>query len=63
MNKDLEAMQHVGDGLSLSVLLGYFLGALPTMALLLTTIWTAIRIWEMCTVVGWRKSFNLWRGK
>jgi hypothetical protein len=64
MNKeDLGFMHSIGDAFSVSVLLGYFMGALPTVALVLTTIWTAIRIWEMCTVVNWRNQIRYWRGK
>lgn len=43
-------MQNLGDTFSLTVLFGYFFSGLPAIALLLTVIWTALRIWEMCTV-------------
>jgi hypothetical protein len=39
-------MEKVGDLISASVLLGWMAGALPTIATLLTIIWTSIRIYE-----------------
>lgn len=45
-----ENVAHVGDGISLSVLFGYFFAGLPTVALVLTIAWTAIRIYETETV-------------
>ncbi len=43
----------VGDVVSLSVLLGYFLAGLPVLATVLTIIWTALRIYETETVQRW----------
>jgi len=43
----------VGDVVSLSVLLGYFLAGLPVLATVLTIVWTALRIYEMETVQKW----------
>lgn len=43
-------MQNLGDAFSLTVLFGYFFSSLPVVALVLTIVWTALRIWEMCTV-------------
>lgn len=39
----------VGDAISLTVLFGYFLSALPTLAVVFTVIWTGIRIYETDT--------------
>lgn len=49
-----EVAMRVGDGVSVSVLIGYFVGALPTIALVLTITYTLLRLWEMKTVQGWR---------
>lgn len=43
------AAKYLGDGISLSVLLGTLANALPSIAALMTIIWTAIRIWETDT--------------
>lgn len=45
-NNSESVMTSMGDVFSLSVLLGYFLAGLPTIALLLTISWTVIRIYE-----------------
>lgn len=45
-----ENVAHIGDGFSLSILFGYFFAGLPTVALILTVIWTAIRIYETSTI-------------
>lgn len=50
MNNEVGSAMHVGDFLSLGVLIGYFVGALPIIATLLTIIWTGIRIYEMDTI-------------
>lgn len=50
---DSEIVTHFGDALSLTTLFGYFLAGLPTIALLLTVIWTALRIYETDTVQRW----------
>lgn len=52
MNNESD-MTHVGDTFSLTILIGYFLAGLPTVALLLTVIWTALRIYETRTVQRW----------
>lgn len=52
MNNESD-MTHVGDTFSLTILIGYFLAGLPTVALLLTVIWTALRIYETRTVQKW----------
>ncbi|WP_249258810.1 hypothetical protein, partial [Sphingobium yanoikuyae] len=46
---DQAAMKHVADGLSFGVLLGTIANILPSIAALMTIIWTAIRIWETDT--------------
>lgn len=48
-----EYFMKVGDVVSLSVLLGYFLAGLPVLATVLTIIWTALRIYETETVQRW----------
>lgn len=45
----------IGDAVSLTVLLGYFVSALPAVATFLTIVWTIIRIYEMDTVQRWLK--------
>jgi hypothetical protein len=51
---------NVGDAISLTVLFGWLVSALPAVATLLTIVWTALRIYEMCTVQRWlnRKKKN-----
>lgn len=46
-------MAHLGDVISLSILAGWLLAALPTITLLLTAVWTGIRIYETDTVQRW----------
>lgn len=48
-----ETVMHIGDVLSIGVLLGWLVAALPAIATLLTVIWTAIRIYETDTVQRW----------
>lgn len=45
-----DVVTKIGDVLSLSVLIGYFVSILPTIATVLTIIWTLLRIYEMPTV-------------
>lgn len=47
--KVIDVVAQVGDAVSLTVLVGYLLSALPTLAVLFTVIWTAIRIYETDT--------------
>lgn len=47
------AAKHVADGLSLGVLLGTLANILPSIAALMTIVWTLIRIWETDTVQRW----------
>lgn len=53
MNDFLSYVKTVGDVFSLSVLVSYFVGSLPILSLLLTVIWTGLRIYEMDTVQKW----------
>lgn len=48
-----EGLKHIADGLSVGVLLGTLANILPSIAALMTIIWTAIRIWETETVQRW----------
>lgn len=48
-----EVVKAGGDVISLGTLIGYFTGVLPVIATILTIAWTALRIWEMCTVQRW----------
>ena len=45
-----ESTKHTGDLLSLGVVLATIADWLPSVAALLTIVWTAIRIWETRTV-------------
>lgn len=49
-----ESTKHVFDALSVVTVLGTLVEFLPSIAALFTIIWTALRIWEMDTVRGWR---------
>lgn len=63
-NENLSTMHTVGDTLSLTTLFGYFFAGLPTIALLLTVIWTTIRILETKTVqslIAYIKGWMLFR--
>ena len=51
MNSDhLEQVKSLGDGLSLTVAVGTLVQILPSVAAILTIVWTAIRIYETETV-------------
>lgn len=54
MMNDHEAMAHIGDTVSISVLFGYYVAGLPTIALTLTVVWTLIRIYA--AISEWWKS-------
>jgi hypothetical protein len=45
-----EATKHAIDAVSVLIVLGTLMEALPAIAALFTIIWTAIRIWETKTV-------------
>jgi hypothetical protein len=54
MNEHVDTlMKNVGDVSAVTLLVGYFLGALPVLATLLTITWTALRIFETKTVQKW----------
>lgn len=53
MNEFLAYIKAVGDAISLSALIGYFVGALPVVSILFTVIYTGLRIYEMDTVQKW----------
>lgn len=48
-----QAMKGAGDFVSISVVLGTLASVLPSMAALLSIVWSAIRIWETRTVQRW----------
>lgn len=50
----------VGDGFSISVLLGTIAQYLPAVAALFTIIWTLIRVYETATVQRW---IRRWKDK
>ena len=62
-----ENVKLIGDALSITVVIGTLVEALPHIAAALTILWTIIRIWETPTVQGlvlrmgntWRQ----WRGR
>ena len=49
-----QGMKEVIDTVSVATGVGALVGVLPSLAALLTLVWTAIRIWETDTVQGWR---------
>ena len=48
-----ETAKHIGDALSAVIMLGTLSDMLPSVAALMTIIWTAIRIVETRTVQRW----------
>jgi hypothetical protein len=54
-----DTIKHVGDALSLSVVVGTIAAWLPAMAALLSIVWTLIRIYETSTfqkfIAWWRE--------
>lgn len=50
---DQETVKHVGDALSLSVVVATIATWLPAVAAVLSIVWTAIRIYETRTVQRW----------
>lgn len=44
-----EPVKYLFDGLSIGVVIGTLADALPSIAALMTVIWTGIRIWETDT--------------
>ncbi len=55
-----ETAKHVIDGAAASITVATFFGWLPTVAAVLTIIWTAIRIWESDTV---QKFIGRWKSE
>lgn len=53
MSEFLAYIKAVGDAISLTTLIGYFVGALPVVSILFTVIYTGLRIYEMDTVQKW----------
>jgi hypothetical protein len=49
-----QGMKEVIDTVSVATGVGALVGVLPSLAALLTLVWTGIRIWETDTVQGWR---------
>lgn len=48
-----EAIKHVGDALSVSVVVATIASWLPAIAAVMSIVWTAIRIYETSTVQKW----------
>ena len=55
LKENIQEVKTVGDITSVSILLGTLVDLLPSVAALLTIIWTAIRIYETDTVQNWLK--------
>lgn len=53
MTEDFETAAKVVDVLSVGVVVGTVAQWLPSLAALLTIVWTTFRIWETDTVRGW----------
>jgi hypothetical protein len=53
MNDFIEFLKYIGDVISVSVLIGYFVSALPVVATLLTVVWTALRIYQEPIIQRW----------
>jgi chromate transport protein ChrA len=49
----MEGLKPAGDIISIGVVLATLASWLPSMAALLTIVWTVIRIYETQTVQGW----------
>jgi len=49
-----QGMKEVMDTVCVATGVGALAGVLPSLAALLTLVWTGIRIWETDTVQGWR---------
>lgn len=48
-----DGIRHGIDALSIATLLGTLTSMLPSIAAIVTIVWTAIRIYETRTVQGW----------
>ena len=53
MTEHHDAAKHVADALSIVTVLGTLMQWLPSVAALVTIVWTSIRIYETKTVQGW----------
>lgn len=53
-----ETIKHVGDALSVSVVIATIAQWLPALAAAMSIIWTAIRIYETNTVQKWLGKWN-----
>jgi hypothetical protein len=58
-----ENLKFALDGLSIATLLGSLINVLPSIAALLTIVWTGLRIWETQTVQGWMGRKGASRGQ
>ena len=48
-----ETTKHIVDAFSIATMLGTLMQWLPSVAALVTIVWTSIRIYETKTVQGW----------
>ena len=53
MTEHHETTKHIVDALSVATMLGTLMQWLPSVAALVTIVWTSIRIYETKTVRGW----------
>lgn len=53
MHDVIEGLKPAGDIISIGVAVATFVSWLPSIAALLTIVWTCIRIYETETVQGW----------
>lgn len=54
-NADAETAKHVMDAVSVLTVVGALVDILPSIAAIVTIVWTGIRIWETKTVQSWLK--------
>lgn len=54
----MEQMKNVVDGFSIGTLIGAFIGWLPSIAAVLSIIWTCLRIYETKTVQKWIRKYE-----
>jgi chromate transport protein ChrA len=55
MNHVDDTVKHIADGVSIITVVGTLAGVLPSIAALITIVWTSIRIYETDTVQKWLK--------
>lgn len=53
MSLQTEGARHIGDGLSLVVVIGTLAEFMPAIAAFASLVWALIRIYETRTVQGW----------